>query len=207
MATIATNKYSEVYTNDDTYLAVLTKWDTTETYYILQKKYFVKDDIKKSIDHAQAVRFVEYDGITLIFMTETGIKISIDPTNENTRENVVIFRDCSGVPFPETWFEIKRIPFNRNFFKLGHPYMIRTGTNRRNARDLVPAMLIGMTFDQLHFIKVAHPERVKDPGIEHVYIDYRKYDLYNKDFWFKALMEGDVWSDDGDKAMAEDTSD
>lgn len=193
MATITTNKYSEVYTNDDTYLAVLTEWDTTETYYILQKKYFAEDDIRTSIDHAQAVRFVEYDGITLNFMTETGIKISIDPTNENTRENVVIFWDCSGVPLPETWFEIKRIPFDRNFFKLGHPYMIRTGTGRKPG-DPVPALLIGMTFDQLHFIKVAHPERVKDPGIDHVYIDYRKYDHYNKDFWFSAMIPGDEWT-------------
>jgi hypothetical protein len=74
-------------------------------------------------------------------------------------------------------------------------------------KEYVPVMLIEMDIEQMHFIRTASPDRPKDPGVKHEYIEATKYLKLNKPHWFKALMEGDVWSDDGDKEMAEDTSD
>jgi hypothetical protein len=61
--------------------------------------------------------------------------------------------------------------------------------------DYKPMMLIGMDFDQMHFICVADPDRFKDPGINHIYVKAERYKGMKKTYWFKPMMEGDVWSD------------
>jgi hypothetical protein len=69
--------------------------------------------------------------------------------------------------------------------------------------DHKPMMLIGMDFEQMHFIRVADPDRFKDPGIEHIYVKAERYKRMKNTYWFKPLIEGDMWSNDVHKEMAE----
>jgi hypothetical protein len=203
----APDNYREVWTHDSTYIFVYDGWEKNDAYYILNKGMDIKNEVTESYIRfvPGPLRFLEFDGTYLIFLNEYGIEIRIDPTNKITREFVEIY----WKPYHDSdwekveWFKTYEIPYDKSFFKLGHPYMMRVGRDK----EYVPVMLIEMDIEQMHFIRTASPDRPKDPGVKHEYIEATKYLKLNKPHWFKALMEGDVWSDDGDKEMAEDTSD
>jgi hypothetical protein len=140
----------------------------------------------------------------ITFVNNYGVQCAVDPTNESTRENVKIFSGDkrSDILIRETWFRIMYIPFDRQFFKLGHCYLVK----ETRLEDYKPMMLIEMNLDEMHFASVAHPDRFKNPGISHFYVKHKDYvkwrTLHDR---FKALMEGDVWSDH--KEVAKDTTD
>jgi hypothetical protein len=195
-------KFMEVYTTDDVWLSLRIDWDSNEDYYITYRECKEVSDL-----HIYSIecKFLEVSSLnrTLIFVDIFGVKHEIDPVNEHTRDSIRIYRiigDYQSGAFleKETWFEIATVPFDRKFFKLGHCYMVR----ENRSGNLWPMMLIGMDFDQMHFIRVADPDRFKDPGIEHIYVKAERYNRMKKSHWFKPMMEGDVWSNDDHKEMA-----
>lgn len=187
-------KFMEVYTTDDMWLSLRIDWDSNEDYYITYRECKEVSDLHI---HSIECKFLEASTLnrTLIFVDMFGVKHEIDPVVEQSRNNIKIYRLLgelpNGEPLEEKWFDVATIPFDRNFFKLGHCYMVR----ENRSGDLWPMMLIGMDFDQMHFIRVADPDRFKDPGIEHIYVKAERYNRMKKSHWFKPMMEGDVWSD------------
>lgn len=183
-------KFMEVYTTDDIWLSLRIDWDPNEDYYITYRECEEVSDL-----HIRSIecKFLEFSSLnrTLIFVDIFGVKHEIDPVDENTRDSIRIYRiiGCSYLE-KETWFEIATVPFYRNFFKLGHCYMVK----ENRTEDHKPMMLIGMDFEQMHFIRVADPDRFKDPGIAHIYVKAERYKRMKKTYWFKPMMEGDVWS-------------
>lgn len=201
------NGYTEVSTTDDMWLSLRINWDPNEDYYITFQEW---EDVFDLRLHSIECKFLEFNSLnkTLIFVDSFGVKHEIDPVNEHTRDSIRIYsiigdlriNPSDAFPEKETWFEIAIIPFDQHFFKLGHCYMVK----ETRTEDPKPMMLIGMDFDQMHFVRVADPERFKDPGIQHVYVKAERYKRMKKPYWFQALMEGDVWSNDKYKEMAED---
>jgi hypothetical protein len=191
--------FMEVYTTDDIWLSLRIEWDPNEDYYITYREC---EEVSDLHIHSIECKFLEFSSLnrTLIFVDIFGVKHEIDPVDENTRDSIRIYRiiGCSYLE-KETWFEIATVPFDRNFFKLGHCYMVK----ENRTEDHKPMMLIGMDFDQMHFICVADPDRFKDPGIKHVYVKAERYKRMKKTHWFKPMMEGDMWSNDVHKEMAE----
>jgi hypothetical protein len=192
-------KFMEVYTTDDMWLSLRIVWDPNEDYYITYREC---EEVSDLHIHSIECKFLEFSPLnnTLIFVDSFGVKHEIDPVDENTRDSIRIYRiiGCSYLE-KETWFEIATIPFDRNFFKLGHCYMVK----ENRTEDHKPMMLIGMDFEQMHFIRVADPDRFKDPGIEHIYVKAERYKRMKNTYWFKPLIEGDMWSNDVHKEMAE----
>lgn len=185
----------EVYTTDDLWISLRIDWDFNKTYWICPRPC---EDANEVQCFGIECKFLEASTLnrTLIFVDGYGVKHEIDPTVEQSRENIKIYSWVGGefpqgFPSEEKWFAIATIPFDRNFFKLGHCYMVR----ENRSGDLWPMMLIGMDFDQMHFVRVADPDRFKDPGIEHIYVKAERYNRMKKSHWFKPLIEGDVWSD------------
>lgn len=200
------NGYTEVSTTDDMWLSLRIDWDPNEDYYITFREW---EDVFDLRLHSIECKFLEFNprNRTLIFVDSFGVKHEIDPVNEQSRENIKIYSWVGGefpqgFPYEEKWFEIATIPFDRNFFKLGHCYMVK----ENRTEDPKPMMLMDMDFDQMHFVCVANPERFKDPGVKHVYVKAERYKRMKKPCWFQALMEGDVWSNDKYKEMAEDNT-
>lgn len=186
-------KFTEVYTTDDMWLSLRIDWDPNEDYYITYRECKEVSDL-----HISSIecKFLEASTLnrTLIFVDIFGVKHEIDPVVEQSRNNIKIYRLLgelpNGEPLEEKWFDVATIPFDRNFFKLGHCYMVK----ENRTEDHKPMMLIGMDFDQMHFICVANPDRFKDPGIKHIYVKAERYNKMKKTHWFKPMMEGDVWS-------------
>ena len=184
-------KFMEVYTTDDIWLSLRIDWDPYEDYYITYRECEEVSDL-----HIRSIecKFLEASTLnrTLIFVDIFGVKHEINPVDENTRDSIRIYRIIGdSILEKETWFEIATVPFDRNFFKLGHCYMVK----ENRTEDHKPMMLIGMDFEQMHFIRVADPDRFKDPGIAHIYVKAERYKRMKKTYWFKPMMEGDVWSD------------
>lgn len=198
-------KFIEVYTTDDLWISLRIDWDPNEDYYITFQEW---EDVFDLRLHSIECKFLEFSSLnrTLIFVDSFGVKHEIDPVDEHTRDSIRIYsiigdlrvNPSDAFPEKETWFEIVTIPFDRNFFKLGHCYMVK----ENRTEDPKPMMLIEMNFDQMHFIRVADPDRFKDPGINHIYVKAERYKRMKKPYWFQALMEGDVWSNDKYKEMA-----
>lgn len=184
-------KFMEVYTTDDIWLSLRIDWDPNEDYYITYREC---EEVSDLHIHSIECKFLEASTLnrTLIFVDIFGVKHEIDPVDENTRDSIRIYRIIGdSILEKETWFEIATVPFDRNFFKLGHCYMVK----ENRTEDHKPMMLIGMDFEQMHFIRVADPDRFKDPGIAHIYVKAERYKRMKKTYWFKPMMEGDVWSD------------
>lgn len=184
-------KFIEVYTTDDVWLSLRIDWDPDEDYYITHLEC---EDVSDLQLHSIKCKFLEFNSLnkSLIFVDSFGVKHEIDPVNEHTRDSIRIYSVISYSNLEkETWFDVATIPFDRNFFKLGHCYMVK----ENRTEDYKPMMLIGMDFDQMHFICVADPDRFKDPGINHIYVKAERYKRMKKTYWFKPMMEGDVWSD------------
>jgi hypothetical protein len=205
---MSNDNFKEVYTNDDKWIKLRYVWDPELEYYII---YDAKDS--ESTINRQFMNDIKYDGPykfvdvsagIITFVNNYGVKCTVDPTNESTRENVKIFSGLKGmnILIRETWFQISYVPFDKQFFKLGHCYMVK----ETKVADYKPMMLIEMTHAEMHFISVSRPDHFKDPGISHYYIKRNDYlRRKNKSCWFIALMEGDVWSDH--KGMTEEATD
>lgn len=192
--------FIEILTNDDLFISLRTKWDPNETYWISTRR--CNDAVEVDLFGIEC-QFLEINNNeTLVFVDGYGIKHEINPKIERCRENVIIYSLIGDFPhgelIEEKWFDIKTIPFDKKFFKIGHCYMVK----ENRTEDHKPMMLIEMNFEQMHFVCV-DTERFKNPGIKHVYVKAERYSRMKKGYWFKALMEGDVWSNDVHKEMAE----
>lgn len=188
-------KFMEIYTTDDMWLSLRIDWDTNKTYWICTRPC---EDANEVECFGIECKFLEASMLnrTLIFVDMYGVKHEIDPIVEQCRENVKIYSWIGGefpqgFPSEEKWFDVATVPFDRNFFKLGHCYMVK----ENRSEDHKPMMLIEMDFNQMHFVCVADPDRFKDPGIKHVYVKVERYKRMKKTYWFEPMMEGDVWSD------------
>lgn len=141
----------------------------------------------------------------LIFMDNIGLKIEVDVRDKETRRNLKIMPedlnsdvsyDCEPVLLE--WYIERSIVFDTKFFKLGHCYMVREKRNE----DPKPMMLIEMDFDGMRFLYVT-TDTSGMSLVEYLYISTERYNRMKNTYWFKPMMEGDVWSDDVHKEMAE----
>ena len=205
---MSNDKFKEVYTNDDKWIKLRYVWDPELEYYIIydykDSESTINRQFMNGIKYDGPYKFVDVSADIITFVNNYGVKCTVDPTNESTRENVKIFSGLKGmnILIRETWFQISYVPFDKRFFKLGHCYMVK----ETKVADYKPMMLIEMTHAEMHFISVSRPDHLKDPGISHFYIKRNDYmRRRNKTCWFKALMEGDVWSDH--KEVTKETTD
>ena len=204
---MSNDNFKEVYTDDDKWIALRYAWDPEFEYYIIYDDKDSESTINRSsmnvIEHNGPYKFVDVSAGIITFVNNYGVKCTVDPTNDSTRENVKIFSGVKGINIliKETWFHISYIPFDRQFFKIGHCYMVK----EKAKGDYKPMMLFKMTPNHLHFFYVNHPECVKDPGVNHCYVTREEYaKRKDRTRWFKALMEGDVWCDHKDVVKRKD---
>ena len=188
----------------ETELYVNNKW-TKDTWY-----YLYRGDAKTINDVIQNSLMCRYYSTTssgkLIFIDNIGLRIEVDTRNKETRSNLKMMPGYlnSGVsydcePIFIEWYIERGIVFDTNFFKLGHCYNVRMKRNE----DPIPMMLIDMDFDQIRFIYVKDDRRWDDRTVEYFTVSADKYTKIKNSYWFKAMMEGDVWSDDVHKEIAE----
>ena len=187
----------------ETELRINNEWNKDIWYYLYKGN---ADTIKDVILNSLTCKFVNMtESGKLIFMDNIGLRIEVDATNKETRHNINIMPedlnsdvsyDCEPVLLE--WYTERSIVFDTNFFKLGHCYMIRAKRNE----DPKPMMLIYMDFDEMRFIYVT-PDIPRMPSVEYLYISAERYNRMKNTYWFKPMMEGDVWSDDVHKEMAE----
>lgn len=168
-------RFMEVYTTDDLWISLRIAWDSNETYWICPRPC---EDANEVQCFGIECKFLEASMLnrTLIFVDGYGVKHEIDPIVEKCRENIKIYSWIGGefpqgFPSEEKWFAIAYIPFDRHFFKLGHCYMVK----ENRTEDHKPMMLIDMNWKEMHFIRVGDPERFKDPGIQHIYVNANRY--------------------------------
>ena len=190
--------FVEVYTADDLWISLRTKWDS-EALYIISDH-----DIEHEVDFngiCIRCRFYEYDADkrVLVFIDSNGIEHTLNPRTDITREHINIWRVIIGKDEEwfqkEEWCKVEAIPFDRNFFKIGNCYMVK----EKRHEDPWPMMLIGMDFERLHFIRVADPDCFKDPGIIHHYVTKKQYERMHRPLWFQAMMPSGVWAKDKDE--------
>ena len=190
------NNFKEVYTNDDKWIELRYAWDPGLEYYIIYDDKDLGSVISRSsmhvIEHDGPYKFVDVSAGVITFVNNYGVKCTIDPSVGSTRKNVKIFSGDKMLDIlnREVWFRMRCIHFNRQFFKLGHCYLVK----ETKSSDYKPMMLIGMDPDEMHFISVSNPDHFKDPGISHYYVKLKDYEKWKTLCdRFKALMEGDVW--------------
>lgn len=199
------DKFIKVWSRDEKIeLYVNNEWNTDIKYYLYKGNVKTIEDVMLNSLTCKFITLTPSG--KLIFIDDIGLTIEVDVKDKETRRNLKIMPedlnsdvsyDCEPVLLE--WYTERHIVFDTKFFKLGHCYMVREKRNE----DPKPMMLIGMDFDQMHFICVAHPDRFEDPGIEHIYVKAERYNRMKNTYWFKPMMEGDVWSDDVHKEMAE----
>lgn len=94
---------------------------------------------------------------------DTGIEITIDPRIKETRDTIRIYTfDEWGDPTKVTcrkraWYYIEKIPFDTNFFKVGHAYRINNSERRITDDGFVYALLREITCEHMNFVYVSDP--------------------------------------------------
>lgn len=101
----------------------------------------------------------------LIFTSmNTGIEITIDPTIKETRDTIRIYtytsdesKDSEKVMcLKRAWYYIEKIPFDTNFFKVGHAYRINNSKGCKITDDgFVHALLREITCEHMNFVYVS----------------------------------------------------
>lgn len=186
-----------------------------------EKELYVNNEWNKDIKyylykgHADTIEDVILNSLTckyvmttpsgkITFVDNIGLKIEVDVTDKETRRNLNIMPEdlnsCvsyDSEPILLEWYIERSIVFDTNFFKLGHCYMVRAKRNE----EPKPMMLIHINYDNIKFIYVIDGGDDM-PKVEYLNISADRYTKMKSRYWFKAMMEGDDWSNDIHKEMA-----
>lgn len=119
--------------------------------------------IEKDCDDVELYAFKAILHDRLIFTNiDTGIEITIDPRIKETRDTVRIYT-YDGEPekgstkvlcLKRAWYYIEKIPFDTNFFKVGHAYRINDFDGKITDDGFVYALLREITCEHMNFVYV-----------------------------------------------------
>lgn len=125
-----------------------------------------------------------------------GIIYEIDGSCEKSRERVRVFKHDEDGYYEYNWCREVKPPFDTNFFKVGHPYLVNPKNMKRKRtlypQKLIPMLLINMDADALYFGYYDHGKDVRFNVYSYEYndlIELKKHET------FLPLMVGDVWKD------------
>ena len=118
-----------------------------------------------------------------------GIIYEIDGSCEKTRERVRIFKHDEDGYYEYHWCREVEMPFDTNFFKVGHPYLV---TAKNDNLKEIPMILINMDTDALYF---GYYDHGKDIRVKVTSYKYNELTVSTKHKSFIPLMVGDVWKD------------
>lgn len=114
---------------------------------------------------------------------DTGVVYEIDGSCEKTRKRVRLFKHDDDGCYEYNWCREVRPPFDPNFFKVGHPYLVKIKDTQ------IPMLLVSMDTDGLYFRYFDHDEAIRYNVTSYSY--EKMYDIETK---FVSLMYGDVWT-------------
>jgi hypothetical protein len=116
----------------------------------------------------------------------TGVVYEIDGSCEKTRKRVRLFKhDDEDGCYEYNWCREVGPPFDPNFFKVGHPYLVKTKNE-----PPIPMLLISMDTDALYFGYYEHDKNVRFKVSAY---EYEQLTEIAKQTSFVSLMYGDVW--------------
>ena len=113
---------------------------------------------------------------------DTGVVYEIDGSCEKTRKRVRLFKHDEDGYYEYNWCREVRPPFDPNFFKVGHPYLVKIQDTQ------IPMLLVSMDTDGLYFRYFDHGEETRFNVTSYSY--EKMSDIETK---FVSLMYGDVW--------------
>lgn len=116
----------------------------------------------------------------------TGVVYEIDGSCEKTREQVRLFKHDEDGYYEYNWCREVGPSFDLNFFKVGHPYLVKTKNEPQT-----PMLLIGMDTDALYFGYYEHDKNVRFKVTAY---EYDQLTEIAKQTTFVSLMYGDVWT-------------
>ena len=163
--------------------------------------FYIEKDCVDS-DELYTFKAILYD--RLIFKnTDTGVEITIDPRIKETRDNIRIYT-YDGKPekgstkvlcLEMAWYYIKKIPFDTNFFKVGHAYRINDFDGKITDDGFVYALLREITCEHMNFVYV------KDLSLgvtDTITVSERKYrrDPHDHKHRYYAMDPNDKWIDE-----------
>lgn len=125
-----------------------------------------------------------------------GIIYEIDGSCDKTRERVRVFKHDEDGYYEYHWCSEVKPPFDTDFFKVGHPYLVNPKNMKRKKalypQKLIPMLLISMDADALYFGYYDHD---KDCRFNVTSYEYYGLTVLAKHESFLPLMVDDVWKD------------
>jgi hypothetical protein len=194
--------FTDKYSGDMILLSREFENDLSKIYHIKEYKDISEAPSTKYIeDEDNRYRFsgIEKDTNNLIFVNmSTGVILLISALTESTRNKIAIYevtKDVSQLLMgaPDSWCKkldwwlIRKIPFDKGMFKVGHPYRIRL----KRCLEYVYAFLTEMTYDHMTFIYYDD----KAQKSKEITITDKKYDKIQKGYWFQPVDNFDMWVD------------
>lgn len=127
-----------------------------------------------------------------------GIIYEIDGSCDNTRSRVRIFKHNKDGYYEYHWCREVEPPFDTEFFKVGHPYLVNPKNVKREEKSLypqkdIPMLLIRMDADALYF---GYYDYEKDYRFKVTTYEYSWLTEVTRHASFIPLMVGDVWKDE-----------
>lgn len=140
----------------------------------------------------------------LIFTSmNTGIEITIDPRIKETRDTIRIYTYTSGESKDSTkvfclkraWYYIEKIPFDTNFFKVGHAYRINNSKGRITDDGFVYALLREITCEHMNFVYISDLSFGVTDTLTVSAREYRRT-RYDHERRYYAMDPNDKWTDE-----------
>ena len=144
----------------------------------------------------------------VFFQNDTGLIIELDPLIPGERPLGLFinrYKDFEGFSIYEEcpWLKIETIPFDTEFFEVGHPYIIRL--SRGKNAEFRYAILVSMTVEKMIFVYQEENKNVDEEDRNQINnlictheVTAESYEKMRKDYWFQALSQSDRWSDKDD---------
>lgn len=160
--------------------------------------YLVKDS------DIELYAFKEILNDKLIFTNiDTGVEITIDPRIKETRDTIRIYTYTSGESKDSTkvfcikraWYYIEKIPFDTNFFKVGHAYRITDFDGKITDDGFVYALLREITCEHMNFVYVKDLSFGVTDTITVSAREYRRPRHDHKRSYY-AMDPNDKWTDE-----------
>lgn len=185
-------------------------WSSAENYqYIITniKKCAIRDDdesfyLVKDSD-IELYAFKEILNDKLIFTNiDTGVEITIDPRIKETRDTIRIYtsdesKEDSTKVFciKRAWYYIEKIPFDTNFFKVGHAYRINNSKGCKITDDgFVHALLREITCEHMNFVYISDLSFGVTDTITVSPREYRRRCDHKRRYY--AMDPNDKWTDE-----------
>lgn len=194
--------FTDKYSGDMILLSREFENDLSKIYHIKEYKDISEAPSTKYIeDEYNMYRFsgIEKDTNNLIFVNmSTGVILLISALTESTRNKIAIYevtKDICQLLMGASdlwckkldWWLIRKIPFDKGMFKVGHPYRIRL----KRCLEYVYAFLTEMTYDHMKFIYYDD----KAQKSKEIIITDKRYNKIKKGYWFQPVDNFDMWVD------------